>query len=96
MAFQKPENWQQLLDAVKTENEYELILQSMQNGGKLTDAHLYVLEVYTADLCQQLSSNVVKKITTKHSKFKRKQNHSWWRLVFHQSVFLLIYESIKA
>ena len=78
MAFQKPDNWQNLVDVVKSEKEYNAVVQSMESGGNFTNVHLHVLEVYTTDVCKNVDQKTAAIISKTFKELKAKYNNPWW------------------
>ena len=78
--FEKPENWNVVVEAAYTADAYKAIVENMFDDHIVNAGRLLVLEVYTQDVCKRypvITEDVENLYSQVHDQLNHQLNHQW-------------------
>jgi len=78
--FEKPENWNNLVEKAKNLEAYKAIIEAMFDDNIVNDVRLMVFEEYTCDVCMRYP-NIAADIQNMYILIRNKLTYRWYHSI---------------
>lgn len=75
--FEKPENWNEMVELTNTAEAYKTIVEHMFDDHIVNAGRLLVLEVYTQDVCRRFP-DIAEDVENLYSQVYDQLHHQWY------------------